>query len=81
MAIVWGQRCTATSRRTGQPCGQWAIKGGYVCWHHGGATRRVRAAANRRYVEAVAAEPVMKRMLARMNQGQAEAEAIRRAAG
>ena len=37
------------SKRTGRPCGQWAITGGYVCWHHGGASPVVRAAARRRW--------------------------------
>lgn len=41
------RRCRA--RRTdGQPCGCWAIRGGYVCRVHGGAAPQVRAKANAR---------------------------------
>lgn len=46
--VRWAVRCTA-SCTTGGPCGQWAITGGYVCWHHGGASPAVRAAAARRW--------------------------------
>lgn len=45
---LWRVRCTATRTRGG-PCGQWAITGGYVCWHHGGAAPQVKAAAARRW--------------------------------
>lgn len=39
------RRCRV--RRTdGQPCGGWAIRGGYVCRVHGGAAPQVRAKAN-----------------------------------
>lgn len=30
------QRCQAKSKRTGKPCGQWAMKGRKHCYHHGG---------------------------------------------
>lgn len=45
---LWRLHCTAR-RTNGDPCGQWAITGGYVCWHHGGAAKQVRAAAARRW--------------------------------
>ena len=39
------RKCRA--RRTdGQPCGCWAIRGGFVCRVHGGAAPQVRAKAN-----------------------------------
>lgn len=80
MRIYWSQPCSATSKRTGQPCGQWSIRGGYVCWHHGGAIKRVRAAAERRYAEALATRALMDRMAATMERHRAMAEE-RRAAG
>jgi monoamine oxidase len=30
--------CTATSKRTGQPCGANAMTGAHLCYHHGGKT-------------------------------------------
>jgi hypothetical protein len=47
--VRWAVRCSATNKTTGGPCGQWAITGGYVCWHHGGASPVVRRAAARRW--------------------------------
>jgi hypothetical protein len=41
-------RCTATAKKTGEPCQQWAIVGGTVYWHHNGANGRVRANADMR---------------------------------
>lgn len=41
-------RCTATSKATGQPCGNLAIPGGTVCRFHGGSSKKVKAAAARR---------------------------------
>lgn len=38
-------KCTGKSKRTGGPCTQWPIKGGVVCWHHGGAAPQVQRAA------------------------------------
>lgn len=46
----WAKRCTA-HRSNGQPCGNYAIRGGYVCMAHGGAAPQVRAAADRRFAE------------------------------
>jgi hypothetical protein len=33
-------KCTATSRRTGEQCEQWAAVGGTTCYHHGSAATR-----------------------------------------
>jgi len=41
-------RCTAHSKRTGDPCGNWSIRGGTVCRKHGGAAKQTREAAARR---------------------------------
>ena len=49
-------RCKATVRRTGEQCKSPAIKGGEVCRMHGGAARQVRAAAERRRAEKLAAD-------------------------
>lgn len=38
-------RCTAHSSRTGNPCQRPPIKGGTVCFHHGGAAPQVKKAA------------------------------------
>lgn len=43
-------RCSATSKRTGNPCGHWATGGATVCKWHGGAAPQVLAAAERRLV-------------------------------
>jgi hypothetical protein len=78
MRVFWSQRCGA-KRRDGQPCGQWAMTGGYVCRMHGGMTPRVRAAAERRFAEALATRALMERMAARLDLAAWETE--RRAAG
>jgi len=44
------RRCSATSKRTGRPCGQWAARGALVCKWHGANAPQVRAAADRRAV-------------------------------
>jgi hypothetical protein len=44
------RRCTAKSKRSGQRCGRYAIKGATVCPSHGGATTRSRNAAKRRTI-------------------------------
>ncbi len=41
-------RCTAHSKRTGEPCGNWSIRGGTVCRKHGGAAKQTKEAAARR---------------------------------
>lgn len=50
--IRWAVRCTARSKRTGLPCGNWALRGAIVCRHHGGQLPNVRLAATRRLAEA-----------------------------
>lgn len=42
-----GTRCIANNKRGGK-CKRWAIRGGSVCWQHGGAAPQVREAASRR---------------------------------
>ena len=42
------RQCTATAKRTGERCEVNAIRGGTVCWHHGGAAPQVEAAAKER---------------------------------
>lgn len=41
-------RCSATSSATGEQCQQWAIRGGTVCYRHGGNLPVVREAAKKR---------------------------------
>ena len=45
------RRCRARRKSDGQPCGCYAIKGGFTCRVHGGAAPQVRAAAHLRVVE------------------------------
>jgi hypothetical protein len=52
-ALGESRRCTATSKTTGQPCGAYAIHGGFVCGYHGGKAPQTVAAAKRRLVEMV----------------------------
>lgn len=44
----------STGERKGEPCRQWAIKGGTVCPAHGGAAKNVRAKATERVQQAKA---------------------------
>lgn len=46
-----GTRCTATSKRTGDQCGQHCAPGYTTCRWHGGAAGQVAAAAQRRVVD------------------------------
>lgn len=43
------RKCSAHNKQTGDPCGNWAIKGGTVCRYHGGSAPQVKAAAARRW--------------------------------
>lgn len=52
------EKCRATSKRTGQRCGQWPIPGGAVCKWHGGATPQVKRAAAERLALAKLRESV-----------------------
>ena len=48
------RRCSATSKTTGQQCGQFARPGARVCFYHGGAAPQVRAKAEQRVTLAAA---------------------------
>ena len=50
------QQCTATSKRSGERCKKWAIRGAKTCLAHGSGSKKARAAAARRVEEAKAAE-------------------------
>lgn len=45
--MPWARRCSA-HRSNGEPCGAWAIRGGFVCRVHGGSAPQVKAAARAR---------------------------------
>lgn len=49
------RRCSGRSKQTGEPCKQPPVPGAGVCRFHGGAAPQVRAAAERRALEARAA--------------------------
>jgi hypothetical protein len=51
------RRCTARSKRTGEQCGNYALKGQTTCKYHGGNTKRSLFAAQMRLLEA--ADPGM----------------------
>ena len=63
--------CTATSKRTGDPCGRPAIKGGTVCHQHGGGAPQVREKARQRLLEAV--DPLMAELIRLALHGDSEA--------
>lgn len=48
IGIVPKRRCHAHSSQTGEPCKNYAIVGGKVCFFHGGAAPHVRKAAQER---------------------------------
>lgn len=50
------RRCTARSKRSGVQCRRWSTPGQLVCSFHGSKAPKAIAAAERRHVEAVAAE-------------------------
>lgn len=45
------RQCTATSKRSGERCKKWAIKGAKTCLAHGSGSKKARAAAARRVEE------------------------------
>lgn len=51
MTQITTRRCRGTNR-DGNPCEKAPIKGGDVCWTHGGATRQAQAKAAERLLEA-----------------------------
>ncbi len=48
---VWKVKCSGHRKRDGQPCENWAIRGGTVCAKHGGRAPQVKVAARRRLAE------------------------------
>jgi hypothetical protein len=48
------RKCTATNKKTGLRCKQWAILGGTVCRYHGGNAPQVKRKAEERLKELVA---------------------------
>ena len=50
MDIRWAIRCQAR-RKTGGPCGNYAIRGGFVCVKHGGRAPQVARAARERLLQ------------------------------
>ncbi len=69
MARVRQARKCRAHRKDGQPCGNYAIIGGYVCRKHGGAASQVREKARERLLMARAY-----RMMAALSRTQAERE-------
>jgi hypothetical protein len=59
------RRCNAHRQRDGKPCGRWAIKGGYVCWIHGGGSPRAQRKAKERieFAKAIALERAVRGMM------------------
>ena len=53
-----GMKCTAVSRRTGKPCGSYAVKGTVVCRKHGGSAPQIKKAAKLNYARYVVKEKV-----------------------
>ncbi|WP_300611060.1 hypothetical protein [Trebonia sp.] len=51
--IRWAVKCRA-HRRDGELCRRWAIRGGFVCSKHGGASPQARRKARERLVELAA---------------------------
>lgn len=52
------KRCKATSKRSGEHCKAYAVRGAEVCRIHGGAAPQVQAAAQRNIVMAAAQEVI-----------------------
>lgn len=53
-----GMKCTAVSRRTGKPCGSYAVKGTVVCRKHGGSAPQIKKAAKLNYARYMVQEKV-----------------------
>lgn len=53
-----GMKCSAVSRRTGEPCGSYAVKGALVCRKHGASAPQVKKAAKMNYARYVVREKV-----------------------
>ena len=72
-------KCTAHKSTNGEPCGNWAIKGGTVCRYHGGSAPQVKAAADRRWRERLDAmiDPALDRLEALSESAATEAVKLR----
>jgi hypothetical protein len=59
------RRCNAHRQRDGKPCGRWAIKGGYVCWIHGGGSPRAQRKAKQRieFAKSIALERAVRGLM------------------
>ncbi len=55
-----GERKCRVTKKNGKKCGKYAIRGGFVCTHHGGSAPQVRASANKRLLALV--EPSLVRL-------------------
>lgn len=53
-----GMKCTAVSRRTGNPCRSYAVKGTTVCRKHGGSAPQIKKAAKLNYNRYIVQEKV-----------------------
>jgi len=53
-----GMKCTAVSRRTGNPCRSYAVKGTTVCRKHGGSAPQIKKAAKLNYARYIVQEKV-----------------------
>lgn len=53
-----GMKCTAVSRRTGNPCRSYAVKGTTVCRKHGGSAPQIKNAAKLNYARYIVQEKV-----------------------
>ena len=56
-------KCKAKSKRTGKPCGSWAVTGAFVCRIHGGSAPQVKAKAAQRIRDMLADAIDPKRVL------------------
>jgi hypothetical protein len=68
-----GRRCQAHTS-AGNPCQQSAIKGGTVCFHHGGAAPQVKQAAEARLAALV--DPAITRLTKIVNETEQDAVAL-----
>jgi Rad3-related DNA helicase len=71
------RQCTAKSKRTGNRCRQWACTGTTVCRMHGGTTKQVKRAHQRRLLELV--DPAIARIEKELNNGDSSSDRLRAA--
>lgn len=72
------RRCTATSKGTGERCGQWTAGLGItVCHYHGGGAPQVKAAAMKRILEMV--DPALYRLRKLIDEGNTDDVRLRAA--